>query len=256
MSGIWSSELASRLPGTPTKELPAVVSDQPRSAAKQVPTQPLHTSPVTKEMAEYLKELDILLEYKLIADDPIPGVFLLPSSKTILEWFGILFIREGPWKGGVFHFTLYIPDEFPHMRPMVRFNSNVYHPYIHSHNGALNMTKTLPFWKPNKSHIRDVIAAVRNCFLQVECWSTDNDEQDKIMKEKIRACVLQSNKESIENGDPDNIFTSINNEQTIKLARQLIHKGELPQSDTDKASTSLLGKFTATVSQFIWSDSK
>ena len=68
------------------------------------------------------------------------------------EWHGVLFIHSGPFREGIFKFTLYIPDRFvsllivigevllwggrfPDQRPMVRFQSKVYHPYIHTDNG-------------------------------------------------------------------------------------------------------------------------
>lgn len=70
------------------------------------------------------------------------------------EWHGVLFIHSGPFRESIFKFTLYIPDRytaitthksepfrhchahrFPQQRPMVRFQSKVYHPYIHTDNG-------------------------------------------------------------------------------------------------------------------------
>ena len=59
MSGIWSTELASILPGTPVREADVIVSDQPRSAvSKSTPD----TSPLWKEMTYHFTELDLLLE--------------------------------------------------------------------------------------------------------------------------------------------------------------------------------------------------
>lgn len=31
----------------------------------------------------------------------------------LLEWFGVIFIRQGLYQGGVFRFTLYVPDNYP-----------------------------------------------------------------------------------------------------------------------------------------------
>lgn len=32
---------------------------------------------------------------------------------TITVWFGVVFVRAGFYEGGVFRFTLTLPDEFP-----------------------------------------------------------------------------------------------------------------------------------------------
>lgn len=82
--------------------------------------------------------------------------------------------------------------------------------------------------------------SIRECFLGEECWSTDNEEEEKVMKDKIRTCVLQSTRESKENGgqcilgvirisspflaDPDNIFNFSGDDQVITKARQLVHQ--------------------------------
>ena len=73
MSGIWSSELASRLPGTPVRlqggagavsPVKDIIHDQPRSGA--TPSVPKKrnetTSPLCGEMDQHLTELDLLLE--------------------------------------------------------------------------------------------------------------------------------------------------------------------------------------------------
>ena len=46
---------------------------------------------------------------------------------------------------------------------------------------------------------RDVIVAIRDCFLREECWSTDDKDEEKLMKDKIRACVVQSTMDSKHN---------------------------------------------------------
>ena len=33
-----------------------------------------------------------------------------PICYFVTEWHGILFLHVGPWKGGVFRFSLLIPD--------------------------------------------------------------------------------------------------------------------------------------------------
>ncbi|XP_019862774.1 PREDICTED: uncharacterized protein LOC109591489 [Amphimedon queenslandica] len=95
MSGIWSSELASRLPGTPVRlqsgvgaisPVKEIIHDQPRSGGTASVTKKRNktTSPLCSEMDQHLTELDLLLELKMLSEDPVPGVFLLPSTKSLL----------------------------------------------------------------------------------------------------------------------------------------------------------------------------
>ena len=73
MSGIWSSELASRLPGTPVRlqsgvgaisPVKEIIHDQPRSGGTPSVTKKRNkpTSPLCSEMDQHLTELDLLLE--------------------------------------------------------------------------------------------------------------------------------------------------------------------------------------------------
>lgn len=72
MSGIWSTELASRLPGTPvrlpgaTSPVKDIIHDQPRpggvSPGDLNKKEKESSSPLCKEMNQYLTELDLLME--------------------------------------------------------------------------------------------------------------------------------------------------------------------------------------------------
>lgn len=55
----------------------------------------------------------ILIEYQKLAQDPVDGVYVMPSQENIREWHGVLFIREGPmFENGVFRFFLSLPDKY------------------------------------------------------------------------------------------------------------------------------------------------
>ncbi len=32
-------------------------------------------------------------------------------SDIVIEWHGVLFVHDGPWKGGIYRFSIIIPDE-------------------------------------------------------------------------------------------------------------------------------------------------
>jgi ubiquitin-protein ligase len=181
-------------------------------------------------MRSQFTELDLLVEYKLLCLNCPSGVYVLPSSKSLYEWHGVLFIHSGPFRESIFKFTLYIPDRFPQQRPMVRFQSKVYHPYIHTDNGTVNMLRVFPAWEPSKHHIWNIVCSVRECFYRPDTW----EECDTSFLARAQSCALQSLHNlhtTAEDTDDGNLirFPEVD-EQCFSLAKQLLGQGTLPTS--------------------------
>jgi ubiquitin-protein ligase len=60
-------------------------------------------------------------------------------------WYGVIFLHQGIYEGGVFRFTLFIPDNFD--CPRVIFNPIVYHPLISTESGELDVKQYISNWK-------------------------------------------------------------------------------------------------------------
>ena len=91
-----------------------------------------------------------MAEYNLLLKQKLPGIYCIPSANSSLLWFGVLFIRQGPYQEGVFRFIIniilkvpslfffplfrfqvMIPDNYPDGDvPKVMFESHVFHPCI------------------------------------------------------------------------------------------------------------------------------
>lgn len=50
----------------------------------------------------YFLEYSLMAEYNLLLKQKLPGIYCIPSSNSSLTWFGVLFIRQGPYQEGVF----------------------------------------------------------------------------------------------------------------------------------------------------------
>ncbi len=87
----------------------------------------------------FFLEYSLLAEFNLLQRQRMPGVYVIPSKGSPLsecltllktttwmgssstqhsmihfsEWFGVLFLRGGPYQGGVFRFKLIIPENYP-----------------------------------------------------------------------------------------------------------------------------------------------
>uniref|UniRef100_T1I6N9 Uncharacterized protein n=1 Tax=Rhodnius prolixus TaxID=13249 RepID=T1I6N9_RHOPR len=66
---------------------------------------------------DFLREYALISEYKLLCQNLIPGLYIIPSANSGLVWFGVLFVRSGIYKGGIFRFTFKISESFPDSPP-------------------------------------------------------------------------------------------------------------------------------------------
>eukprot|EP00800_Vazella_pourtalesii_P009439 TRINITY_DN2372_c0_g1_i1.p1 TRINITY_DN2372_c0_g1~~TRINITY_DN2372_c0_g1_i1.p1 ORF type:complete len:197 (-),score=42.38 TRINITY_DN2372_c0_g1_i1:471-1061(-) len=85
---------------------------------------------------KHVEETKILKEYEMLVDYCPPGVYTIPSLRSVQIWHGIIFVRSGVYEEGGFRFDLFIPDGFPKHWPCVRFRSFVFHPQISMVNGS------------------------------------------------------------------------------------------------------------------------
>ncbi|KAJ8979020.1 hypothetical protein NQ317_003123 [Molorchus minor] len=98
----------------------------------------------------YRQEYVILAEYKMIQTEYIQGVYVIPSKENSLMWFGVIFVRCGPYEDGVFRFTILLDENFPDgEHPKVIFQSDIFHPVIDPVSKELNLLQAFPKW--NKS---------------------------------------------------------------------------------------------------------
>ena len=50
----------------------------------------------------YFLEYSLMAEYNLLLKQKLPGIYCIPSANSSLLWYGVLFIRQGPYQEGVF----------------------------------------------------------------------------------------------------------------------------------------------------------
>ncbi|XP_045472082.1 protein crossbronx homolog [Harmonia axyridis] len=115
-------------------------------------------------------EYIILAEYKSAISENIQGVYVIPSRDNFLVWFGIIFIRKGPYEEGVFRFDLILDQEFPDTPklPVVRFQSKMFHPAVNIATNELNLSTAFTKWVKTDNHIWQVLKYVQWIFHNVE----------------------------------------------------------------------------------------
>lgn len=56
----------------------------------------------------YFLEYSLMAEYNLLLKQKLPGIYCIPSANSSLLWYGVLFIRQGPYQEGVFRYYYYL----------------------------------------------------------------------------------------------------------------------------------------------------
>ncbi|ELR14320.1 Ubiquitinconjugating enzyme subfamily protein [Acanthamoeba castellanii str. Neff] len=122
---------------------------------------------VEEKYAPYLREYTVLIEYKQLPQHVPSGVFVLPSLQSLFEWHGVMFIRQGLYKKGVFKFVLSIPEAYPDAAPTLRFVTPVFHPLV-SAQGEVDLTRAFPRWVAYRDQIWCVLAHVKKLFYHIQ----------------------------------------------------------------------------------------
>uniref|UniRef100_A0A7M5X9Y1 UBC core domain-containing protein n=1 Tax=Clytia hemisphaerica TaxID=252671 RepID=A0A7M5X9Y1_9CNID len=106
-------------------------------------------------------------ELKLLSQHHQDGVYVMPSMNSLQVWFGVIFIRHGPYENGIFHFTVFFKDDFPESIPIIRFRSRVFHPQIEIRKGTFNVRLETDAHK-NRIHVWELLKHLRSSFYQLD----------------------------------------------------------------------------------------
>ncbi|CAG9860108.1 unnamed protein product [Phyllotreta striolata] len=124
---------------------------------------------IQKLYKTYKQEYVILAEYKMVQNENVPGVYVIPSKESSLLWFGVVFVRNGHYKDGVFRFNIFLDENFPDSEhPKVIFYSKLFHPVINPETNELNLLKAFPKWCKASQHIWQVVKFIQWIFYDMD----------------------------------------------------------------------------------------
>jgi ubiquitin-protein ligase len=96
------------------------------------------------------------------------GVYLMPEFDNIRKLHGVIFVRRGLYRDGVFRFTMTLPqlynDENTH--PIINFTPPIYNPLVDPTTGLLDLTvdESLKEWQPDKHFIVTAVTFLKKIF--------------------------------------------------------------------------------------------
>lgn len=61
-------------------------------------------------------------EYKNLQDDPtlLPNAIVVPNPDNLLEWHFAVYDLDEPYKGGVYHGVVLLPNNYPKSPPGIK----------------------------------------------------------------------------------------------------------------------------------------
>lgn len=104
----------------------------------------------------------------------------MPSKSQSLNWDGVIFVRAGPFKNGIFRFTIQLDASFPAQKspPVIKLiATSLSHPLISPDTLIFDTSSAFPTWSEN-DHIYEILKffkfALENldyCCTQVQRYS-------------------------------------------------------------------------------------
>ena len=86
-------------------------------------------------------------------------------------WHGLIFVRKGYYRKGVFPFTILIPPTYPSEPPSVTFPGLPFHPLIHPSTGSLTLHPSLSPWSPSSHLLLHLLSHLKKAFYHTHWWA-------------------------------------------------------------------------------------
>ena len=216
---VGGKSLADRTPATPESVAAA--------------TQQSAVSTMRKYRSQTLKDYQIMIEYKHLKHHAPRGMYVLPSFTDRRKWHGVVFLRQGLYKRGIFKFIVEMPESYPEdgARPTVRFLNHVFHPMVDPETGVLDLETKFPEWKTGEHYIVLVLNWVKKIFYlkDFSCPNPLNEEALRLIKadrngflRKLDDCVNLSIRERYDRADDSPIiFTPYKKQHDVIRSRIL-----------------------------------
>lgn len=144
----------------------------------------------------FFLEYSLMAEYNQLHKQNLHGVYVIPSAKSPLLWFGVIFVRQGLYQSGIFKFCIVIPATYPDSDcPQIIFDHSPFHPLIDPKTGELDVKRAFPSWKRNVNHIWNILLYTRRIFYKIETDSPLNPDAARCYQNELtryKSSVLKS----------------------------------------------------------------
>lgn len=198
----------------PEESSKCILSDNTNTRKSVMKLSPL-PSPTQEEREQALLDYKVTIEYKHLKSHAPGGVYLIPSLDNIRLFFGVIFVRRGPYTNGIFKFTLTLPPKYNNINqhPEIRFLSSVFNPFVEPETGLLDLKTPYPRWDPSRHYLVTVLTFLKKIFYAKMFDDANANPEAKTMAQtdpegfrtKVDQCVRESQKFVYENAEGSTI---------------------------------------------------
>jgi ubiquitin-protein ligase len=184
-----------------------------------------------EEREQALRDYKVTIEYKHLKSHAPGGVYIIPSFDDLRIFYGVIFVRRGPFTNGIFKFELVLPKRYNdiNQHPEITFKSFVYNPYVDAATGKLDMKRAYPKWDPTRHYLVTVLTFLKKIFYAKTFEDAAANGEAKHLAEKnpaafrkrVDECVRQSQKEVFDNSE-DTLVRFTDDELGHRVLRDLL----------------------------------
>ncbi len=82
--------------------------------------------------SQHLRDFRIAVEFKSLMTQAPGGVYLMPHLDDIRQFYGVIFVRRGLYKNGIFRFKLTLPPSYNSLgsTPQITFTPPIFNPLV------------------------------------------------------------------------------------------------------------------------------
>jgi ubiquitin-protein ligase len=163
-----------------------------------------------EQREQALRDYKVTIEYKHLKSHAPGGVYLIPSLKDLRHFYGVIFVRRGPFTNGIFKFELTLPRQYNDFdqHPQIVFSSKVYNPYIFP-DGRLDLESAYPRWDPSRQYLVTALTFLKKIFYAKSFTDARANLEAKEMSindpqkyhENVEDCVRESQRHVFVNPD-------------------------------------------------------
>jgi ubiquitin-protein ligase len=185
-----------------------------------------------EEREQALRDYKVTIEYKHLKSHAPGGVYLVPSLDDLRKFYGIIFVRRGPFTNGIFKFQLRLPPTYNdvNQHPQITFESYIYNPHVNAATGQLDITTAYPRWDPSKHYLVTVLTFLKKIFYAktfddaiANPEAREQAQHDAATYRKnVDACVRESQKQVFVNLDDESTARFTEEELSHRVLRDLL----------------------------------
>jgi ubiquitin-protein ligase len=158
-----------------------------------------------EEREQALRDYKVTIEYKHLKQHAPGGVYLVPALDNLRHFYGVIFVRRGPFTNGIFKFQVRLPQKYNDVNthPQITFSSYVYNPHVDPDTGELDVKSAYPKWDPHRHYLVTVLTHLKKIFYVKQFGPAAKSNMDaKTLQEQdpesyrknVDACVRESQK--------------------------------------------------------------